>query len=58
MTTRDIMGYIQETRWVEVYCALLSQVTDAVTEEITPLQNRPHDEVDPIVSLDAVQVKV
>ena len=58
MTTRDIMGNIQETHWVVVYRTLVSPVTDAVTEEITPWQNRPHDEVYPVVSLDAVQVKV
>jgi putative transposase len=58
MTTRDIMVHIQETHWVEVYRALVSQVTDAVTEEITPWQNRPHDEVYPVISLDAVRVKV
>ncbi len=58
MTTRDIQGHLQELYGVEVSPTLVSQVTDAITEEITLWQNRPLDEVYPIMYLDAVRVKV
>jgi len=58
MTTRDIQGHLQEIYGVEVSPTLISQVTDAITEEITLWQNRPLEEVYPIVYLDAVRVKV
>jgi len=58
MTTRDIQGHLQELYGVEISPTLVSQVTDAITEEITLWQNRPLDEVYPIVYLDAVRVKV
>ena len=58
MTTRDIQGHLEEIYGVEVSPTLISQVTDAVTEEVKLWQNRPLDEVYPIVYLDAVRVKV
>lgn len=58
MTTRDIQGHLEEIYGVEVSPTLVSQVTQAVTEEITLWQNRPLDEVYPIMYLDAVRVKV
>ncbi len=58
MTTRDIQGHLQEIYGVEVSPTLISQVTDAITEEITLWQNRPLEEVYPIIYLDAVRVKV
>jgi len=58
MTTRDIQGHLQELYGVEVSPTLISQVTDAVTEEITLWQNRPLEEVYPIIYLDAIRVKV
>jgi putative transposase len=58
MTTRDIQGHLQELYGVEVSPTLISQVTDAVTEEITLWQNRPLEEIYPIIYLDAVRVKV
>jgi len=58
MTTRDIQSHLQEIYGVEISPTLVSQVTQAVTEEITLWQNRPLDEVYPIMSLDAVRVKV
>lgn len=58
MTTRDITGHLKELYGVEVSPTLISQVTDAVTEEITLWQNRPLEEVYPIMYLDAVRVKV
>jgi len=58
MTTRDIQGHLQELYGVEVSPTLVSQVTDAILEEITLWQNRPLEEVYPIIYLDAVRVKV
>ena len=43
---------------VEVSPTLISQVTKGVQEEIVHWQNRPLDEVWPIVYLDAIRVKV
>lgn len=58
MTTRDIQGHLKDMYGVEVSPTLVSQVTDAITEEITLWQNRPLEEVYPIMYLDAVRVKV
>jgi len=58
MTTRDIQGHLEEIYGVNVSPALISQVTDAITEEVMLWQNRPLDEVYPIVYLDAVRIKV
>ena len=58
MTTRDIQAHLEEMYGVEVSPTLVSQVTKAVQEEVTLWQNRPLDEVYPIVYLDAIRVKV
>jgi transposase-like protein len=58
MTNRDIQGHLEEIYGVEVSPALISQVTDAISEEVLLWQNRPLDEVYPIVYLDAVRIKV
>ena len=58
MTTRDIQAHLQEMYGVEVSPTLVSQVTDVITEEITLWQNRPLEEVYPIMYLDAIRVKV
>jgi putative transposase len=58
MTTRDIQAHLEEMYGVEVSPTLVSQVTRAVQEEITLWQNRPLDEIYPIVYLDAIRVKV
>jgi len=58
MTTRDIQAHLEEIYGVDVSPTLVSQVTEAVTDEIKLWQNRPLDEVYPIMYLDAVRVKV
>jgi putative transposase len=58
MTTRDIQAHLEEIYGIEVSPTLVSQVTQAVTEEVALWQNRPLDEAYPIVYLDAVRVKV
>src|ERR1700680_5098975 len=58
MSTRDIQGHLEEMYGVEVSPALISQVTDAVMEEVRAWQNRPLDPIYPIVYLDALFVKM
>lgn len=58
MTTRDIQSHLQEMYGVEVSPTLVSQVTDAIADEVKQWQNRPLDEVYPIVYLDAIRVRV
>jgi len=58
VTTRDIQAHLEEIYGIEVSPALISQVTQAVQEEVTLWQNRPLDEIYPIVYLDAIRVKV
>lgn len=58
MTTREIQAHLEEIYGIEVSPDLISTVTDAVLDEVKAWQNRPLDEVYPIVYLDALQVKV
>jgi len=58
MTTREIQGHLQDMYGVEVSPQLVSDVTDAVLEEVKAWQNRPLDPVYPIVYFDALFVKV
>ena len=58
MTTREIEGHLKEMYGVEVSPALISNVTEAVMEEVKTWQNRPLDEVYPILYMDALRVKV
>jgi len=57
-TTRDIADTLQEMYGVEVSHTLISQVTDSVLEEVENWQNRPLDNVYPIVYLDCIVIKV
>jgi putative transposase len=58
MTTREIQGHLEEIYGVDVSPSLISNVTDAVLEEVRAWQSRPLDAVYPILYLDALQVKV
>lgn len=58
MSTREIGEHLEEIYGVEVSPALISNVTDAVVEEVQLWQCRPLDEVYPIVYLDALRVKI
>lgn len=49
---------MEEVYGVEVSPDLISTVTDAVLDEVRAWQQRPLDEVYPILYLDALQVKV
>ena len=58
MSTREITGHLEEIYGVEVSPALISNVTEAVMEEVKTWQGRPLDAVYPIVYLDALYVKI
>ena len=58
LTTRDIHAHLAEIYGVEVSPALVSAVTDVVSDEITEWQNRPLDAFYAILYIDALVVKV
>lgn len=58
MTTREIQAHLKEIYGVEVSPALISDVTDAVLEEVKAWQNRPLEPIYGIVYLDALYVKM
>lgn len=59
MTTRDIQETIKELyNGAEISHTVISNVTDAVIDEVHAWQNRPLDPVYPIVFLDCIVVKV
>jgi putative transposase len=58
LTTREIEGHLLEIYGVEVSPSLVSQVTDAVCADVQVWQNRPLEEVYPIVYFDALWGKV
>lgn len=58
MTVRDIQSELKDLYGTEISPTLISNVTDAVMEEVKAWQNRPLDSVYPIVWFDALVVKV
>jgi putative transposase len=58
MTTRDIQAQLQELYGVEVSSTLISNVTEAVMDEVRQWQSRPLEQVYPIVYVDCLMVKV
>jgi putative transposase len=58
MSTREITGHLEEIYGVEVSPTLISNVTEAVMEEVKTWQGRPLDAIYPIVYLDALVVKI
>jgi len=63
MTTRDIAATFKEMydaggRPADVSHSLISHVTEAVLEEVQAWQNRPLDELYPVLYLDGIRVKV
>ena len=58
MTTRDIQSHPEEMYGAEVSPSLISEVTDAVMEEVRAWQSRPLDPIYAIVYLDALVVKM
>jgi len=58
LTTREIQSHLEEIYGVEVSPSLISEVTDAVMEEVRVWQSRPLEPVYAIVYLDALVVKM
>jgi putative transposase len=58
MTTREIEGHLKEMYGVEVSAGLVSQVTEAVSEEVKTWQSRALEPIYGIVYLDALYVKM
>jgi putative transposase len=57
-TAREIQGYVEEMDQVEVSPTLISNVTDAVIEQVKVWQCRPLDALYPVVYFDALHVKM
>src|SRR5258708_34733453 len=58
MTTRDIQAQLQELYGVEVSPTLISNVTEAVMDEVRQWQTRPLEAIYPIVYVDCLLVNV
>jgi putative transposase len=58
MSTREIQGHLLEIYNVEVSASLISEVTDAVVEEVRQWQSRPLETLYAIVYFDALFVKM
>src|SRR5437867_5222090 len=58
MSTREIQGHLEEIYGIEVSPTLISNVTEAIVEEVKAWQSRPLEEMYPIVYLDAMMVKM
>ena len=58
MMVRDMQAQLEEMYGVEVSPALISQVTDAVHDEVKMWQNRPLESMYPVVYLNALMVKM
>lgn len=58
LSTRDIVEAFREMYGAEVSAGLVSQVTNAVLEQVKQWQARPLDEVYPIVYLDCLILKI
>jgi putative transposase len=58
MSVRDIQAHLGELYGVEVGRDLISRVTDAVMEEVRAWQQRPLEDLYPVVFLDCLVIKV
>ena len=58
MTVREIQGHLEEMYGVLVSPDLISQVTDAVMEEVREWQNGPLERLYPVVFFDALRIKI
>jgi putative transposase len=58
LSTRDIEAHLREIYGVSVGRDLISRVTDAVVDEVREWQQRPLDDVYPVVFLDALVLKI
>src|SRR5947207_12028532 len=58
LSTRDIEAHLAEIYGVKVGRDLISRVTDAVMEDVRERQQRPLDDVYPVIFLDALVLKI
>jgi putative transposase len=58
MSTREIQAHLAEIYQVEISPSLISEVTDAVLEEVKAWQTRPLENLYPVIFLDALMVKM
>jgi putative transposase len=58
MTIRDIQHHLARTLGTELSHETISNITDAVAEEVKAWQSRPLESIYPILYLDALMVKV
>jgi putative transposase len=58
LSTRDIEAHLAEIYGVKVGRDLISRVTDAVMDDVRAWQQRPLDDVYPVIFLDALMLKI
>jgi putative transposase len=58
LTAREIQGHLEEMHQAEVSPTLISNVTDALIEQVKAWQSRPLDALYPVVYLDMLKVKM
>jgi putative transposase len=58
LSVRDIRAHLQEIYGVDVGRDLISRVTDAVMDDVRAWQQRPLDDVYPVIFLDALVLKI
>ncbi len=58
LSVRDIEAHLQEVYGVKVGRDLISRVTDAVMDDVRAWQQRPLDDVYPVIFLDALVLKI
>src|SRR5512132_2723807 len=58
LSTRDIEAHLAEIYGVKVGRDLISRVTDAVLDDVREWQQRPLDDVYPVIFLDALVLKI
>jgi putative transposase len=58
LTAREIQGHLEEMYQAEVSPTLISNVTDALIEQVKAWRGRPLDALYPLVYLDVLKVKI
>jgi putative transposase len=58
MTVRDIADHLEAIYGTQVSHETISKITDGVVEEIRAWQNRPLDEMYPVLFIDAITIKI
>lgn len=58
LSTREIQGHLEEMYNTEISASLISEVTDAVLDEVKIWQSRALDAVYPIIYMDCIHVRV